>query len=126
MDRSRSRSTRSSKTCWRAAKGALSSSGANAAVGTVLDDADASACEGGGVGVPPGNDNAEVAEVWCNPASLSVRAGVIVPESVWEWFNFSARDGDVRVLPSNSEGLGVERRGGDEDSEVMPSLSCIL
>src|SRR5579863_7379457 len=108
MDRRRRRLTRSSKICWRAAKGALSSSGANAAVGTVLDDADASAGEGGGVGVPPGNNNAEVAEVWCNPACLSVRGGVIVPESVWERLNLSARDGDVGVLPSNSEGLGVE------------------
>ena len=95
MDRRRRRLTRSSKICWQAAKGALSSSGANAAVGTVLDNADASACEGGGVGVPPGDDDAEIAEVWCNPASLSVRAGVIVPESVWERFKLSARDGDV-------------------------------
>ena len=109
MDRSRSKSTRSSKMYWRAAKGALSSSGANAAVGTVLDDADASAHEGGGVRVPPGNDDSEVAEVRCNPASLSVWAGVIVPESVWERFDFSARDGDVRVLPSSSEGLVEER-----------------
>ena len=109
MDRQRRRLARSSKICWRAAKGALSSSGANAAVGTVLDDADTSASEGGGVGVPPGNDDAEVAEVRCNPASLSVWAGVIVPESIWEWFNFSARDGDVRVLPSSSEGLGAKR-----------------
>src|SRR5579863_1202626 len=109
MDRPRSRSTRSSKTCWRAAKGALSSSGANAAVGTVLDDADTSACEGGGVGVSPGNDDAEVTEVWCDPASFSVRAGVIVPESVWERFNLSARDGDVRELPSRSEGLEAKR-----------------
>src|SRR5579863_8497109 len=109
MDRSRSRSTRSSKTCWRAAKGALSSSGANAAVGTVLDDADASACGGGGVGVPPGNDDSEVTEVRCNPASLSVWAGVIVPESVWERFDLSTRDDGIRVLPSRSEGLEEKR-----------------
>src|SRR5579863_8412414 len=109
MDRRRRRLARSSKRCWRAAKGALSSPGANAAVGTVFNDADTSACEGGGVGVPLGDDDAEVAEVWCDPASLSVRAGVIVPESVWERFNLSTRDGDVRVLPPRSEGLGAKR-----------------
>src|SRR5579863_5928198 len=108
MDRSRSRSTRSSKTCWRAAKGALSSSGANAAVGTVLDDANASAREGGGVGVSLADDETEITEARCDPASLSVGAGVVIPEGVWERFKLVARDGCLRVSPSSSEGLEAE------------------
>ena len=92
MDRPRSRSARSSKTCWRAAKGALSSPGANTAFGTVLDDASTNAREAGGVRILPGDDEAEVAKVRCDPASLSVGAGVIIPESVWEWFKLVARD----------------------------------
>ena len=99
---------RSSRTCWRAAKGALFSPGANTAFGTVLDDANTSAREGGGVGVSLADDEAEITEVRCDPASLSVGAGVVIPEGVWERFKLVARDGCLRVLPSSSEGLEAE------------------
>src|SRR5579863_7611878 len=119
MDRPRSRSTRSSKTCWRAAKGALSSPRADTVVGAVLDDASTNSRECGGAGVLPVDDKPEVAKIQGNPASLSIRAGVVVPESIWGWLKFSAGDDGVRVSPSRSEGLEAKRRGGDEDSEVM-------
>src|SRR5579863_1569170 len=131
MDRWRRWLTRSSKMCWRAAKGALSLPGVDTAFGAVLDDVSTSARECGGVGILLGDDEAEVTEVGCDPASLSVGAGVVIPEGVWEWFKLMAGDGSLRVSPSRFEGLEVESeakdlRGGDEDSEVMPSLSCIL
>src|SRR5579863_2821801 len=113
MDRSRRRPTRSSKTCWWAAKGALSSSGANAAVGMVLDDANTSAREGGGVGVSLADDEAEITEVRCDPASLSVGAGVVIPEGVWERFKLVAGDGCLGVSPSRFEGLEVKSEAKD-------------
>src|SRR5579863_3286359 len=106
MDRSRSRLTRSSKTCWRAAKGALSSPRADTVVGAVLDDASTNSRECGCTRVLPVDDEPEVAKVGRNPTSLGVWASMVVPESVWGRLERSARDGDVRVLPSNSEGLG--------------------
>src|SRR5579863_1891067 len=108
MDRSRRRAARSSRRCWLAAKGALSSPGVNTALGTVLDDANTSAREGGGVGIPLADDEAEITEVRCDPASLSVGAGVVIPEGVWERFKLVARDGCLRVSPSSSEGLEAE------------------
>ena len=115
-----------SKTCWRAAKGALSSPGADTTFRAVLDDASTSARKCGCVGVLLVDNDAEVAEVGCDPASLSIGAGVVVPEGIWEQFKLVAGDGGVGVSPSSSEGLEAKRWGGDEDSEVMPSLSCIL
>src|SRR5579863_6812883 len=109
MDRRRSRSTRWSRRCWLAAKGALSSPRANTVFGTVLDDASTSARDGGGIRVLPGDDEAEVAEIWCDLASLSVRASVVIPEGLWEQFKLVARDGCLRVLPSCSEGLEAKR-----------------
>src|SRR5579863_1547587 len=127
MDRQQRRLMRSSKLCWQAAKGALSSPGADTAFGAVLDDASTSACECGGIGILPGDDDAEVTEVGCDPASLSIGAGVVIPEGIWEQFKLVAGDGCLRVSPSSFKGLEVkDLRGGDEDSEVMPSLSCIL
>src|SRR5579863_1601939 len=109
MDRRRRRAARSSRRCWLAAKGALSSPRANTVFGTVLDDASTSARDGSGVRVLPGDDEAEVAEIWCDPASLSIGAGVVIPEGVWERFKLVARDGCLRVLPSRSEGLDAKR-----------------
>src|SRR5579863_7987920 len=100
MDRWWRRLTRSSKTCWRAAKGALSSPEADTAFGAVLDDASTSAHECGGIGILPVDNEAEVTEVGHNPASLSVGAGVVIPEGIWEWFELVAGDGGVRVSPS--------------------------
>src|SRR5579863_3075074 len=113
MDRRRRRSMRSSRTCWRAAKGALFSPGANTAFGTVFDDANTSAREGGGVGVSLADDEAEVTEVGCNPASLSVGAGVVIPEGVWERFKLVAGDGCLGVSPSRFEGLEVKSEAKD-------------
>src|SRR5579863_9498649 len=132
MDRRRRWSMRWSKTCWRAAKGALSLPGVDTTFGVVLDDASTSVRECGGVGVLPVDNDAEVAEVGCDPASLSVGAGVVVPEGIWERLKLVAGDGCSKVSPSRSKGLRVKsqakdlREGGDEDSEVMPSFSCIL
>ena len=61
--------------------------------------------ECGGVRVPLGDDEVEITEVRCDPASLSVGAGVVIPEGVWERFKLVARDGCLGVLPSSSEGL---------------------
>src|SRR5579863_2644758 len=132
MDRQRRRSTRSSKTCWRAAKGALSLPEADTMLGVVLDDASTSACECGGIGVLPVDDDVEVAKVGCDPASLGVGAGVVIPEGIWEQLKLVAGDGCLRMSPSRSEGIEVKswvrdlREGRGKDSEVMPSLSCIL
>ena len=126
MDKQQRRLVRSPKMYWRVAKGVLSSPGVDTALGAVLDDANTSACECGGIGILPGDDDAEVTEVGCDPASLSIGAGVVVPEGIWEQFKLVAGDGGVGVSPSSSEGLEAKRWGGDEDSEVMPSLSCIL
>src|SRR5579863_3586220 len=109
MDRSRSRSTRSSKTCWRAAKGALSSPRADTVVGAVFDDASTDSRECGGVRVLPVDDKAEVTKVGHNPTSLGVWASVVVPESVWGRLELSAGDDGVRVSPSSSEGLVAKR-----------------
>src|SRR5579863_9504040 len=126
MDRRRRRLARSSKMRWRAARGALFSSRADTTFRAVLDDASTSVHECGGIGVLPVDEEAEVAKVGCDPASLSIGAGVVVPEGIWEQFKLVAGDGGVGVSPSSSEGLEAKRWGGDEDSEVMPSLSCIL
>ena len=72
-----------------------------------------SARECGGVGILLGDDEAEVTEVGCDPASLSVGAGVVIPEGIWEQFKLMAGDGGVRVLPSSSEGL--EAKGWAKD-----------
>src|SRR5579863_9698658 len=109
MDRQWRRSTRSSKTCWRAAKGALSSPGVDAVVRAVLDDASTNSHECGSVGVLPVDDKMEVAKVQSDPASLSIWAGVVVPESIWGWLKFTAGDDSVRVSPSRSEGLEAKR-----------------
>src|SRR5579863_3666488 len=109
MDRQWRRSTRSSKTCWRAAKGALSSPGADAVVRAVLDDASTNSHECGGVGVLLVDDKTEAAKVRSDPASLSVWAGMVVPESIWGWLKFMAGDDGVRVSPSSSEGLEAKR-----------------
>src|SRR5579863_9344172 len=127
MDKRRRRLARSPKMYWWVAKGVLSLSGADTALGVVLDDVSTSARKCGGVGIPSGDDDAEVAEVGCNPASLSIGAGVVIPEGIWERLKLMAGDGCLGVSPSSFEGLEVkDLRGGDEDSEVMPSLSCIL
>src|SRR5579863_1443240 len=118
--------------CWQAARGALFSSGAETTFGAVLDDASTSARECGGIGVLPVDDDAEVAKVGCDPASLSVGAGVVIPEGIWEQLKLVAGDGCLRMSPSRSEGIEVKswvrdlREGRGKDSEVMPSLSCIL
>src|SRR5579863_7857819 len=109
MDRSRSRLTRSSKTCWWAAKGALSSPRTDTVVGAVLDDASTSSRDCGGVSVLPVDNKAEVAEVGRDPTSLGIRTSVVVPESVWGRLELSAGDDGVRVSPSSSEGLVAER-----------------
>src|SRR5579863_3981306 len=109
MDRRWSRLTRSSKKCWRAAKGALSSPGADTVAGAVFDDASTNSHECGGVRVLLVDDKAEVAEVGCDPASLRVWTGVVVPESVLGWLKFTAGDDGVRVSPSRSEGLKAKR-----------------
>src|SRR5579863_2303144 len=109
MDRRWSRSTRSSRKCWRAAKGALSSPGVDTVAGAVFDDASTNSCECGGVRVLPVDDKVEVAEVGCDPASLSIWAGVVVPESIWGQLKLSAGDDGVRVSPSSSEGLEAKR-----------------
>src|SRR5579863_3631330 len=109
MDRRWRRLTRSSKKCWQAAKGALSLPGVDAVVGAVLDDASTNSRECGSVGVLPVDDKTEVAKVRSNPASLSVWAGVVVPESVWGWLKFTEGDDGARVLPSRSESLEVKR-----------------
>src|SRR5579863_2109561 len=132
MDRQWRRVTRLSKLYWQAAKGALSLPGADTAFGAVLDDASTSAHEGGGIGILPVDNEVEVAEVGHDPASLSIGAGVVIPEGVWEWLKLVAGDDGTRVSPSRSEGLEVKSWAKDlrgergEDSEVMPSLSCIL
>ena len=94
--------------CWQAAKGALSSPGANTAFGMVLDDASTSAREGGGVGILPGDDEAEVTEVGCDLASLSVGAGVVIPEGIWERLKLVAGYCSLRTSLSRLEGLGVK------------------
>src|SRR5579863_3477096 len=109
MDRRCRRSMRLSKTCWRAAKGALSSPGADTVAGAIFDDASTSSRDGGGVRVLPVDNEAEVAKVGCDPTSLSVRASVVIPESVWGWLKFLAGDDGVRVSPSSSEGLEAKR-----------------
>src|SRR5579863_713780 len=109
MDRQWSRSTRLSKMCWRAAKGALSLSGVDTVVGAVFDDASTNSRECGGVRVLPVDDKVEVAKVGCDPTSLSVWAGVVVPESIWGWLKLLAGDDGVRVSPSSSEGLEAKR-----------------
>src|SRR5579863_5809156 len=126
MDRRWSRSARLSKMCWQAAKGALSLSGADTVVGVVFDDVSTNSRECGGVRVLPVDDKAEVTKVGCDPTSLSIWAGMVVPESIWGQLKLLAGDDGVRVSPSRSEGLEAKRWGGNEDSEVMPSLSCIL
>src|SRR5579863_3670865 len=109
MDRRCRRSMRLSKTCWLAAKGALSSPRADTVAGAIFDDASTSSHDCGSVRVLPVDNEAEVAKVGCDPTSLSVRAGVVVPESVWGRFKLSARDDGVRVSPSRSEGLEAKR-----------------
>src|SRR5579863_970109 len=109
MDRRWRRSTRSSKKCWWAAKGALSSPGVDTVVGVVLDDASTNSHKCGSIGVLPVDDKTEVAKVRSDPASLSVWAGVVVPESIWGWLKFTAGDDGVRVSPSSSEGLEAKR-----------------
>src|SRR5579863_10252322 len=111
MDRRWRRVARWSKTCWRAAKGALSSSGADTVVGAVFDDASTNSRECGGVRVLPVDDKAEVTKVGCKPTSLSIWAGMVVPESVWGQLKLSAGDDGVRVLPSRSEGLKARDEG---------------
>src|SRR5579863_1562841 len=109
MDKRWRRAARLSKSCWPVAKGALSSSRADTISGAVFDDASTDSRECGGVRVLPVDDKAEVAKVRGDPASLSVWAGMVVPESVWGWFKLAARDDGVRVLPSRSEGLEAKR-----------------
>src|SRR5579863_4956459 len=109
MDKRRSRSARWSKTCWQAAKGALSSPRTDTVAGAVLDDASTSSRDCGGVSVLPVDNEAEVAEVRRDPTSLGVRTSVVVPESVWGRFKLAAGDDGVRVSPSRSEGLDAKR-----------------
>src|SRR5579863_8756089 len=109
MDRLRRRAARSSRRCWLAAKGALSSPWVDTIAGAVLDDASTNSRECGGVRVLPVDNEAEVAKVGCDPTSLGVWARVVVPESVWGQFKFAAGDDCVRELPSRSEGLGAKR-----------------
>src|SRR5579863_1670468 len=109
MDRLRRRAARSSRRCWLAAKGALSSPWADTIAGAVLDDASTNSRECGGVRVLPVDNETEVAKVGCDPTSLGVWARVVVPESVWGRFKFSAGDDGVRASPSSSEGLEPKR-----------------
>src|SRR5579863_9234786 len=109
MDRRWSRLVRLSKTCWQAVKGALSSSGADTVVGAVFDDASTNSRKCGGVRVLLVDDKVEVTKVGCDPTSLSVWAGMVVPESVWGRLKLSAGDDGVRVSPSSSEGLEAKR-----------------
>src|SRR5579863_4134621 len=109
MDRQQSRSTRWSKTCWRAAKGALSLPRTDTVAGAIFDDASTSSRDCGGIRVLLVDDEAEVAKVGCDPTSLSVWAGMVIPESVWGRLELSAGDDGVKVLPSSSEGLKAKR-----------------
>src|SRR5579863_2266938 len=104
MDKRQRRSVRLSKRCWWAARGALSSSGADTVPRVVFDNVSTNSCKCGGIGVLPVDDKAEVAEVGRNPASLSVWADVVVPESIWGWLKLTAGDDGIRVSPSRSEG----------------------
>ena len=68
--------------CWQAAKGALSLPGADTVLRVILDDVSTNTCECYGVRVLLVDDEAEVAEVGCNSASICIWAGVEVPESI--------------------------------------------
>src|SRR5579863_4251240 len=105
MDRWQRWSARLPKSCWQAAKGVLSLPQADAVSGAVFDDMSTNAHECGGVGVLLVDDEVEVAEIGCDPTSLSIWAGMVVPESIWGWLELVTGDGCVRVLPSRSEGL---------------------
>src|SRR5579863_5987975 len=132
MDKRRRRSARSSKVYWWAARGALSSSGVDAVLGAVLDDASTNTHKCSGIRVLLVDDKAEVAKVRCNPASLGIWAGMVVSEGIWGQLKLMTGDDSTRILPSRSEGLEAKswakdlREGRGEDSEVMPLLSCIL
>ena len=73
---------RSSKKCWQAAKGALSSSGVDTILGVVFDDVGTNMCEPGGIRVLSVDDKVEVIEVRHNPAFIGIWAGMIVSEGV--------------------------------------------